>query len=347
MELLVSNYRPLKTCHHSFYDAFARTFAQADEYDIAVGYVSEDSLTQLRRMVELNNIHRLGLTIGMHYIDSFTQRQYDAAIQLNAFLKENHLGEVRLVTPFRFHGKMYLASKNNVPFAGIIGSNNLNSIIDDSDKIYEASILMEDPASIQDMHAFISQLNKEASCPIDECKNINISRHNSALDEQEGVRKVLPYEQKSFSETGVSFEIPIKTEPKSNLNAYFGKGRESKATGIVIPRHWYEAELIVPRSITSQPYYPQAQMEDAIFDVITDDGYSFKCKVSGDFSKNFRSADDLKILGRWLKGRMEEKGALNIGEPVTPEVLYKYGRDTFTLTMTNKPNLWYIDFGVR
>ena len=347
MELLVSNYRPLKTKHQSFYDAFSRTFAQADEYDIAVGYVSEDSLTQLHRMVELNNIHRLGLTIGMHYIESFTQRQYNAALQLHKFLKENHLGEVRLVTPFRFHGKIYLASRENLPFAGIIGSNNLNSIVDDNDKIYESSVLMEDPAFIQDMRDFISQLNNDASYPIDECKGIKITKNNPALDGQEGVTKVDPHERISFSETGISFEIPIKPEPKSNLNAYFGKGRESKSTGIVIPRHWYEAELIVPKSITSKPFYPQAQTEDALFDVITDDGYRFKCKVSGDYSKNFRSADDLKILGRWLKGRMEEKGALNAGEPVTREVLYKYGRDTFTLTKTDKPNLWYIDFGVR
>ena len=346
MELLFSNYRPLRTNHLTFFDAFSKTFAQADEYDIAVGYVSEDSLTQLHRMVELNNIHRLGLTIGMHYIDSFTQRQYNAAIQLHNFLKENHLGEVRLVTPFRFHGKLYLASKNNVPFAGIVGSNNLSSIIDDNNKVYESSILMEDSTSVHEMKDFIDQLNNNASRPIDECDDVTISKDNSALDGQEGVERVSPFECTTLHETGISFEIPIKTEAKSNLNTYFGKGRLGK-NGIIVPRHWYEAEIIVPKSITSQPFYPQAQTEDALFDVITDDNYKFKCKVSGDYSKNFRSADDLKILGRWLKGRMEESGALNAGEPVTAEVLYKYGRNTFTLTKTDKPNLWLLDFGVR
>lgn len=70
----------------------------------------------------------------------------------------------------------------------------------------------------------------------------------------------------------------------------------------------------------------------------------FKCKVSGDYSKNFRSENDLKILGKWLKGRLENAGALAVGEKVTQETLRRYGRNTFTLTKTKIPNLWYLDF---
>ncbi len=44
-----------------------------------------------------------------------------------------------------------------------------------------------------------------------------------------------------------------------------------------------------PKNVTSQEGYPQSKTEDAVFTVITDDGWSFKCKVSGDYSKNFRS----------------------------------------------------------
>jgi hypothetical protein len=123
--------------------------------------------------------------------------------------------------------------------------------------------------------------------------------------------------------------IPIKSDdaPHSNLNVYFGKGRENKK-GLVKPRHWYEAELIVPKEITSKPSYPKAGYpEKRLITVYTDDGWKFKCKVSGENDKNFRSADDLKILGRWIKGRLENSGALKVGELVTPYVLEKYGRD--------------------
>ena len=149
--------------------------------------------------------------------------------------------------------------------------------------------------------------------------------------------------------TNISFEIPIKATEKhgkSNLNVFFGKGRMDKR-GLVKPRHWYEAELIVPKEVTSKPGYPQSQTPESVFDVITDDGWKFKCKVSGDYSKNFRSENDLKILGKWLKGRLENAGALKVGEPVTEETLRKYGRYTFTLTKTTIPDLWYLDFEVQ
>ena len=348
MSFLFSNCKPLKTTYPTFYDAFTRAMKHADEFDIVVGYVSEDSLAELQRLVELNEIRRLGLTIGMHYIEKFTKAQYNAAIQLNKFLKSNHCGEVRLVTPFRFHGKLYLASSNSQPFAAIIGSNNLSSIINDNNKIYEASVLLTDSQSTSGMAQFISQLNHDATRVIDECNIDNFADSNPVLGGQEGVETAKPSEIAAAMAalTDISFDIPIKTEPKSNLNAFFGKGREGK-NGLVVPRHWYEAELIVPSTITCKPGYPQAQTESAIFDVITDDGFKFKCKVSGDYSKNLRSEGDLKILGRWLKGRMESAGALTTGEPVTEQVLQNYGRSTFTLTKTRIQNLWFLNFEVK
>ena len=39
--------------------------------------------------------------------------------------------------------------------------------------------------------------------------------------------------------------------------------------------------------------------------------------------KNFRSAHDLKILGRWIKGQMENAGALKLGDKVTEETFKK------------------------
>lgn len=118
-------------------------------------------------------------------------------------------------------------------------------------------------------------------------------------------------------------------------------------TGVIQPRHWYEVELIVPSIVTSLAGYPQKETPGAVFDVITDDGWKFSCKVSGDYSKNFRSEDDLKILGKWIKGRLENAGVLEVGQPVTPETFQQYGRDNFSLTKMGSGNLWYLDFGVN
>ena len=53
----------------------------------------------------------------------------------------------------------------------------------------------------------------------------------------------------------------------------------------------------------------------------------------------------MKILGRWIKGRLENNGALKVGEPVTAETLQKYGRDNFDLISTSKSDVWILDFG--
>lgn len=352
MDFLFSNYPPAKTACKSFADVFYGLLPNTSRLDIAVGYVSSDSLIELKKTVELNsNIRMLNLVVGMQYFDRFTKVQYDAAMNLNGFLRDNGLGGVQLVTAFRYHGKMYLYSDARGPFAGIIGSNNLSSIVDGGARTYESSVLFREPMATGQMAQFLEQLSRTASKNISELEIEDFNEENALLEGHEFVEKVAPQDLVSAMQarTEVSFDIPIKTygvSPQSNLNVFFGKGREGK-NGLVKPRHWYEVELIVPKEVTAKPGYPQAKTEDAVFTVITDDGWSFKCKVSGDYSKNFRSEGDLKILGKWLKGRLENAGVLQVGDPVTADTLKRYGRRAFTLSKTRIPGIWYLDFGVK
>ncbi len=351
MEYLYSNLPPLRTRANTFTDAFYSLLPRTKSLDIAVGYVTADSLVELKKTIELNNVEHMNLTIGMHYFEKFTEVEYRSAMDLNNFLTSNNIGSVRLVTPFKFHGKLYSYQDNEGPFAGIIGSNNLSSIIESNRRVYEASFLVDDRLYATQMYDFIQELNQSSTDIIDNLSISDFKEQNPLLENHEHVEKVGPHEliQLQSGLTDISFHIPIKgaeISPQSNLNVFFGKGREGK-NGLVKPRHWYEAELIVPKIVTEQPFYPQSKTDEAVFGVVTDDGWKFKCKVSGDYSKNFRSENDLKILGKWLKGRLENKGVLRVGEPVTEDTLRMYGRDTFTLTKTNYPNLWYLDFGVN
>lgn len=352
MSFLLSNYPPCKiTGSNSFTDTFFDLLSEADQLDIAVGYITADSLSELQNIIKLNHINKFNLTIGMHYFDLFTAVEYKAAKGLNNYLKENNFGEVRLVTPFRFHGKMYSYSKNREPFAGIIGSNNLSSIVENNNRVYEASFLLKDKQNSLNMYNFIQKLNVTSAQNIDDLSISKFKNANPLLENHEFVEKLTPMELSNYlmHKTDISFEIPIKGADegagKSNLNVCFGEGRKDKR-GLIKPRHWYEVELIVPKNVTSQVGYPQGKTVDACFDVITDDGWKFKCKVSGDYSKNFRSENDLKILGRWLKGRLENSGALDVGQPVTSKVLETYGRHSFSLTKSDLNNLWFLNFGV-
>lgn len=351
MDLLFSNYPPMRTKMESFADKFYSLIPMTKKLDIAVGYITSDALIELKKATELNAIEQVNLIIGMHYWDKFTETEYRTALDLNRYLRESRRGEVRLVTPFRFHGKLYSYSNEDGPFAGIIGSNNLSSIVDGGTRIYEASAIVTESAFNHKLSSFIRELRETsteniANMDIHQFKQANKLLENHDYVEQIEVATLAEYMMQA---TDTTFNIPIKgyeVSPQSNLNVFFGKGREAR-NGLVKPRHWYEVELIVPRAVTVEPGYPQAKTDDAVFDVVTDDGWKFKCKVSGDYSKNFRSENDLKILGRWLKGRLENAGVLNVGEPVTQDTLRRYGRSTFSLTKTRTPNLWILDFGVR
>ncbi len=352
MEFLYSNYMPLKMGSSSFVDKFFDAMVDAKQLDIAVGYITADSLIELQKIVELNNLQRLNLIIGMHYFEKFTKPEYRAAMALNSFLKQSGCGAVKLVTPFKYHGKIYTYSKNNKPVAGIIGSNNLSSIIGSNSRTYEASVYIQEPDAVKSMYSFVSELSLKASDDIDALDIQEFKERNPLLEGHEHVEKIVDVELEHVKNSiieNVSFDIPIKGAEqcaKSNLNVYFGEGRKSP-NGIIKPRHWYEVEIIVPKAVTSQQGYPKADTDEAIFDVVTDDGWKFKCKISGTNSKNFRSENDLKILGKWIKGRLENEGVLRIGEPVTQQTIIDYGRDNLKLTKTTIPNTWYLDFGVR
>ena len=116
---------------------------------------SSDSLMELKRIVELNeNIHALNLIIGMHYFEHFTRVQYNAAMVLNDFLTCNQIGEVKLVNAFKYHGKLYSYSNDSGPYAGIIGSNNLSSILDTGARVYESSFYINEEKHAREMHDY-------------------------------------------------------------------------------------------------------------------------------------------------------------------------------------------------
>ena len=357
MEFLFSNYRPVRTEYKTFSDTFYGLIPQTTKLNIAVGYVSSDSLMELKRVVELNsNIHELNLIIGMHYFDLFTKVQYKAAMVLNDFLTENNLGEVRLVNAFKYHGKLYSYSSDSGPFAGIIGSNNLGSILDVGTRVYESSFLIDQNPQAKQMKDFISELSRSAARNIAELEIDSFNAVNSVLDGQESVDKLSPTKLAEVISnlSDIKFDIPAKTEPKSNLNCYHGKGRENMQTHLVKPRHWYEVELIAPITMRRSDNYPKGTpsgQPDTEFRVFTDDGFSFLCKVNGGekdlWNKNLRSSGDLTILGKWIKGRLENDGVLAVGDVITNETLRNYGRNTITMTKIKNSDDWFLDFGVR
>lgn len=351
MSLLLSNFPPVRTKFASYTDTFKKLLKESDKVSLATGYISTDSAVDLKNIIEANGGPYLNLCVGMHYFDGLTPVQNEALRDLDKFLQQAELGQVYMVTTFPFHGKVVSFSREEQLLGSIVGSSNLSNIID-GQRQYEVDYFIENGNEREDLKRFIYELIFKSATPLSELVvPINIPE-NDLLFDQIGVIKVSPDELEKVKNqrTDISFDIPLKGDDaqRSGLNASFGEGRKNQQ-GFVLPRPWYEVELIVGKDITSRRHYPQADARgsNGSFCVVTDDGWQFQCKVSGQNSKNLRSEDDLKVLGKWLKGRLENSGLLRPGERVTDKVLADYGRSSITMTKLADKNMWLMDFGVK
>ena len=340
MKLLLSNKKPLQVTQNHFLSAFEEYASSAESIHISTGFISVESLQYLLENAKIGNISYLDLTIGMHHFDGFTRTQYDAALHLAKYLQASQKGNVSICVAFPFHGKVYGFQKNGKPFAAIAGSSNLSALRGENTYNFEVDAALDDPKVLKELCEFQIQLKEKACMPL-------VDWQPKSFNENIVIPGALKLSSKEAAEhwrlDHVSeFLIPLKPEPKSNLNVYFGKGRLNKKK-FIRRRPWYEVELIVPSDITSLPGYPYKSK----FKVITDDGWMFSCKTSGDYSKNLRSENDLCILGTWIKGRLESSGFLKLGEPVSRSILENYGKDCLRLIKTTNTDIWLLELSKK
>lgn len=311
----------------------------ADHLNIATGFITNDSIVELKNLIKYRRYSlSLNLFIGMNLLDGFTKLQYNAVKDLNTFLTESSTGRVFLSPKALYHGKMYSFIHNKSCMGAFIGSSNLGSFVGTSSNYIEADAFFNGNEAIRvnlTIEKVIKKLGEEFSIlppvtkfiesPVELLKDYDYV-------EQLGLERT---KLAKASVYGDKVRIPLKDEPKSNLNTYFGAG---KVKDKFSPRGWYEVELIIPKGLENRDLIPWSEDKEEnknchIF-VITNDGYKFECYRQGDYGKNFRSARDLKILGRWIKGQMEKDGALELGKPVTAEVLSKFGKKYLVLQKT-------------
>lgn len=357
MKLLTSNFSPLDLQNKTFTSRWEELFHGALSIKIGIGYASNDALLYLRKLIELNQPKKLDLCLGMAYFEGLSASQLDATEELNRYLKDKDLGSVRVSRSFPFHGKVQSFNGRGNLKTYLVGSSNLSNIVPVKGierRNYEVDLEISGVNNAIEIDILLKKLFTDCSQPFEvispqiKIKDVSNSLLASRSDVLEIGESAL---EKILSHlTNNSFEIPLKDAPKSNLNAYFGEGRVNQQ-GFVKPRHWYEVEIIVDLSIQrSSKNYPV----NSDFIAYTDDGYKFTMRTSGDYGKNLRSKDDLTILGRWLKGRMENSSALRSGELITMDSFKKYGRNSITFTQTNlkesiddsssKLDVWYLDF---
>lgn len=335
MELLLPTNPMIQQYIHteSISTLYNRLVESATNFNIATGFITNDSIAALKQIVEFREGELcLSLFIGMNYLEGFTQPQYNAIKELDRFLTRNNVGKIYLSSQALYHGKMYSFMQDDLCLASFVGSSNLGSFVGTSHNLIETDILLKDNDGLK-INSYIQKITQALGTDFNDLPVVENFKEvdSNLLKDYSYVKKLTPNQlQEELSEiTGEYVDVPLKTEEKSNLNAYFGKG---KIKGKYSPRGWYEVEIILGKRLPNVNLIPDKS--HGAFTVVTEDGYEFQCSRQGDYSKNFRSENDLKILGRWIKGQMENSGALKIGTPVTEETLRKFGKSHMRLQKT-------------
>ena len=376
MKLLYSNILPaeLEEDQITITDCIHDQIADCDGIDIAVGYVSKAALEELDTLLYANEIGYINLIIGMYYVEGMPEGTYRTAIALNEKWKNAGIGEIRMVKAFKYHGKIYVFHKDGNVKSAIIGSANLGVLKLEANNIrqYEASSLTTNPTEINDMLNLIRKLQENrCSANISDIMDMTIIREtNTSLTGVDTVDRIPLAEVEIYDhhKTETSFVLPIKVPSfderhmddgrhytKSNLNVSYAAPRSARKS-----RDWYETQLTVSKRITLLPGYPE---KNAVFYVVTDDGYTFKAHTTSDGNKQFSAVGDELILGRWIKGRLAAAGLVTpvndtqldherLGM-ITKEMLAAYGCDTLILTKTDQKiedengnflDVWFLSF---
>lgn len=109
MKVLYSNMLPLGTQDNqeTIDESIRKQIEKADRADIAVGYVSLASLEELDRIICESSVKQITLVIGMYYIEGMPEKIYYTALKINKKWRDMGIGEVRIVRPLKYHGKVY------------------------------------------------------------------------------------------------------------------------------------------------------------------------------------------------------------------------------------------------
>jgi len=303
-------------------------FAHATDVSIASGYTSLDIIhayeSAFLEIASKGGVSKL--LLGMAFYEGLGQKKLEAVLQMNERLsKFNNGSGVYVTNGRRYHGKVYHFKYGDLSSV-FVGSSNFSS--SGTRGNIECTIPIESEKQKETLLNFLDDLYSPVySITIDRAE-ITVPNKKKILNKsiENYWSSLKTYDPNNINKNILTqFIFPLSRvaeKEKSNLNVYFGKGRENKKTLKITPRPWYEIELIAGNDLNSQDNYPKGD-----FLAYTDDGLIIPMRTQGDYYKNIRSKQSLQIFGIWLKGKLERSGALQKYEPVTLDVLEEYGND--------------------
>lgn len=298
------------------------------EVKIACGYMTAAGFSLLQPELDqfICSSNKINLILGMAYFEGLTRNDHAFFRALDHRFHLSGINTLRVAYMRPYHGKLYIFKRVNGDYRIYLGSSNTSPRGLASN--IECNVLVHGNRShpdVRDLLLFFNRLNRS---PISEDYGSVAMNIGTIIRSQGGVRT---RRRRYLATSGAHLRylvLSVSVNPRSGLN--WDRGT----------RNWYEAYIPVPMLIQRSGFFPPTGQP---FDVITDDGQSFQCKLTGTGGKNLTSHPTLDILGGWLKGTKLGAVGLLPGQTVTEQHLRDYGRSDIAITRLS-PLEYYFDF---
>ena len=264
---------------------------------------------------------RVRVIAGMAFKENLAQNTFRTWKEIDDSLRDSDTSSG--IYSFRkpIHSKVYITYDDElIPNKTFVGSSNFNF----STKYMECTVEIEPRDEINNFvnGLFVNEYILDfRDVPTKGSRRDPFS--NSRERELQRSNRIVDRNNLTLSETVNLREICLRN-PIASLNLYHSAGR--KQNGKWTPRPWYEVEITLGRN------YPDLPRD---FTAITDDGYQIDMqRRSGGRRgeahlgiKDLTSKGDRTIFGRWIKGKLEESGALCTGDVIDSKTFDSYGED--------------------
>lgn len=301
--------------------------------EIASGYFGASLIDAIKpKLLKIASKGHCRILIGMIFNEGVSASQKKKLEELHSDLKKINQKSGVFVTLSQYHGKIYkfinpsnehiYVGSSNLSFSGFKDNYEFNALIADEQTKNKITLFLD----------YIFSPECEFSAELDEVELFVKGAKNQAKEVEESFLRpflITPSEfpvQSIIEETKIA--LRVDSQPGSSLNLFFEPGRKNK-NGKYAPRHWYEVEITSTAREIKQAGYPIGE-----FDAYLKDGqnhYLIPMITASDNHKALTSKGNRKILGEFMKSKLQNLGILEKGQRITSEVLGEYGRDFVTL----------------
>ena len=326
-----------------FLDQFKDDLLSSSGLVIASGYFGTATIVALESsLLEIGSKGNCQILLGMVYFGGVSEKQLHALTNLDTKLRKENSKNGVYITKKEYHGKIYKFNNLDGDCKIYLGSSNFSP--NGFEYRRECNLEVEDLNLKNKINQYLEFLFTDKDTHnLDEIELSRKSRKKAANIGNLEEFLIKPSEYPSSEEIigSCGIKLRVDEQPISSLNLFFGRGRKD-SNGRYQPRPWYEIELSATKNEINHEFYPDNRKKtqdknskEGDFIAYTKNNgkfYKLEMKVHGDFGKNISShSGGRSTLGRLLKGKLEQKGLLSIGERVTSEVLSEYGNDTVML----------------